>query len=121
MSSPEAQIQQRLSKLVERCKEVAQTVGEGRDVFAECAYCHGSVPLWEALFTQQISGILAHLSCPEEMLSDVVGEAAPDPEFDYAGFVAAVEARMAEEHPAAQAGRLEVADPPQTEPFPKGS
>jgi hypothetical protein len=102
---------------VERCKQVALMVGEGRDVYAECAYCHGHVRLWEALFAQQISGILAHLSCPEEMLSAVVGEAAPDPEFDYAGFIAAVEARMdaAEERPAAQAGMVELKE---TEPTP---
>ena len=94
VTSPEVEIQEKLAELVERCKEVAKMVGEGRDVFAECAYCHGPVPLWEALFTQQISGFLAHLACPADVLAEVVGEAAPVAEFDYSGFVEAVERRM---------------------------
>ena len=101
MSSPELELQEKLAELVERCKEVAKMVGEGRDVFAECSYCHGAVPLWEALFTQQLSGFLAHLSCPEDALREVVGDAAPVEEFDYAGFVEAVERRM--EIPGAEA------------------
>ena len=109
--SPEVEIQEKLSELVDRCKEVATMVGEGREVFAECSYCHGSVPLWEALFTQQISGVLAHLSCPEDMLAQVVGEAAPQDEFDYSDFIAAVEARMDSSQPDAQAGDIEISDP----------
>lgn len=109
--SPEVEIQEKLSELVDRCKEVATMVGEGREVFAECSYCHGSVPLWEALFTQQISGVLAHLSCPDEMLSEVVGEAAPVPEFDYGDFMAAVSKRMDSVGPEALAGMIEIPDP----------
>lgn len=106
--SPEVEIQEKLSELVERCKEVALMVGEGREVFAECSYCHGSVPLWEALFTQQISGVLAHLSCPEDMLAMVVGEAAPQEAFDYPGFMNAVDERMEQSHADAEAGEIEI-------------
>ncbi len=111
--SPEVEIQEKLSELVDRCKEVAFMVGEGREVFAECSYCHGSVPLWEALFTQQISGVLAHLSCPQDMLAQVVGEAAPQEGFDYPEFIRAVDARMELAHADFEAGTIEIpgADP----------
>lgn len=114
--SPEVEIQEKLAELVERCKEVALMVGEGREVFAECSYCHGSVPLWEALFTQQISGVLAHLSCPEDMLALVTGEAAPQPGFDYAAFVAAVDRRMEGAPVTASAGEIDVPPVPGSEP-----
>jgi len=108
VSSPETELQEKLAELVERCKDVAKMVGEGRDVSAECSYCHGSVPLWEALFTQQLSGFLAHLSCPEEALAEVVGEAAPLAEFDYEGLVQAVEKRMERPDIVADAGTIEI-------------
>jgi len=111
VSSQSPDIQEQLSELVERCKEVADAVGEGQEVFAECSYCHGAVPLWEALFTQQIAGLFAHLTCPKEQLQQVVGGAAPMPEFDYDGLVEAVEARMSRSSPSAQAGCIEVASP----------
>ncbi|MDY0001567.1 MAG: hypothetical protein RBU30_09755 [Polyangia bacterium] len=109
--SPEDEIQEKLSDLVERCKEVAELVGEGREVFAECSYCHGAVPLWEALFTQQIAGVLAHLSCPPDMLSQVVGAAAPQSEFDYASLVEAVERRMAGVFLKEQSGEIDSTSP----------
>ena len=108
MPSPELEVQEKLGELVERCKDVAKMVGEGRDVFAECSYCHGSVPLWEALFTQQLSGFLAHLSCPEEALSEVAGEAAPLEGFDYEGLVSAVDRRMDSPAIVADAGTIEI-------------
>lgn len=108
MASPEIEVQEKLGDLVERCKDVAKMVGEGRDVFAECSYCHGSVPLWEALFTQQLSGFLAHLSCPDDALAEVAGEAAPLEEFDYDGFVSAVERRMECPGVVADAGFIEI-------------
>jgi hypothetical protein len=108
VSSPETELQEKLAELVERCKDVAKMVGEGRDVFAECSYCHGSVPLWEALFTQQLSGFLAHLACPAETFAAVVGDAAPVAEFDYEGFVSAVEKRMARPGIVADAGTIEI-------------
>ena len=108
MSSPETELQEKLAELVERCKDVANMVGEGRDVFAECSYCHGSVPLWEALFTQQLSGFLAHLSCPEDQFAEVVGAAAPVEEFDYADFVDAVDKRMQRPGIVADAGTIEI-------------
>ncbi|MFH2007310.1 MAG: hypothetical protein ABI333_12035 [bacterium] len=112
--SPEVEIQEKLAELVERCKEVAKMVGEGRDVFAECSYCHGPVPLWEALFTQQLSGFLAHLSCPAESFAEVAGEAAPVAEFDYSGFVEAVELRM--ESPRSETESGVIASDPDDEP-----
>ncbi len=108
MPSPEIELQEKLSELVERCKDVAKMVGEGRDVFAECSYCHGSVPLWEALFTQQLSGFLAHLSCPEETFAEEVGEAAPVKDFDYKAFVTAVDKRMERPGIVADAGTIEI-------------
>ena len=108
MPSPEAELQEKLAELVERCKDVAKMVGEGRDVFAECSYCHGSVPLWEALFTQQLSGFLAHLSCPEEQFAEVVGAAAPRADFDYQDFIQAVERRMERPAVVADAGTIEI-------------
>jgi hypothetical protein len=96
-----------LAELVARCKEVASLVGEGREVFAECSYCHTAVPLWEALYTQQIAGVLAHIACPEDTLRQVVGEAGPVPEFDYASLVAKVEERMLTPRPTEAAGSIE--------------
>ena len=108
MPSPETELQEKLAELVERCKDVAKMVGEGRDVFAECSYCHGSVPRWEALFAQQLSALLAHLSCPEETFAKEVGEAAPVAEFDYKGLVEAVERRMERPGVVADAGTIEI-------------
>lgn len=110
--SPEVDIQEKLADLVERCKEIAHLVGEGREVFAECSYCHGAVLLWEALFTQQISGVLAHLSCPPEMLSQVVGAAAPGPGFDYASLVKAVDERMVVAFRPERSGEIELTSVP---------
>jgi hypothetical protein len=109
VSSSESELEEKLGELVERCKDVAKMVGEGRDVFAECSYCHGPVPLWEALFTQQLSGLLAHLSCPADTFAEVVGEAAPVEEFDYEGLVSAVERRMERPGIVADAGTIEIA------------
>ena len=110
VESPEAELQEKLAELVERCKDVAKMVGEGRDVFAECSYCHGAVPLWEALFTQQLSGFLAHLSCPEDALKEISGQAAPVEEFDYEEFVRAVDQRMEKTgvRSVAEAGIIEI-------------
>ena len=105
---PDEELQQKLEELVKRCKEVALLVGEGREVFAECSYCRGPVSLWEALFTQQISGVLAHLTCPEESLAQVVGTAAPQPEFDYVSLVEAVERRMTRKRQDWASGTIEI-------------
>lgn len=110
MPSNEIETQEKLGELVERCKDVAKMVGEGRDVFAECSYCHGQVPLWEALFTQQLSGFLAHLSCPDEAFAAVAGKAAPVKDFDYEGLVTAVEKRMESSGIVADAGTIEILD-----------
>jgi hypothetical protein len=101
-----------VEELIARCKEVASLVGEGREVFAECSYCHTAVPLWEALFTQQIAGVLAHIACPDEALRQVVGEAAPVPEFDYASFVVRIEERMQTPRPIAASGSIEKPENP---------
>jgi len=119
VTSPEKEVQEKLADLVERCKEVALIVGEGREVFAECSYCHGAVLLWEALFTQQIAGVLAHLSCPPEMLSQVVGAAAPQPEYDYVALVKAVEKRMVGAFAPVRSGEIEV--PPARTSAPQSS
>jgi hypothetical protein len=111
VGSSELEIQEQLGDLVERCKDVAKMVGEGRDIFAECSYCHGQVPLWEALFTQQVSGFLAHLSCPDETLAEVAGEAAPVADFDYEGLVLAVDKRMEDPGVEADAGSIEIPAP----------
>jgi hypothetical protein len=118
VTSPEDEVQEKLAELVERCKEVAHFVGEGREVFAECSYCHGAVPLWEALFTQQITGVLAHLSCPPDMLSHVVGAAAPGPEFDYASLVKAVDERMVAAFRPERSGEIELPPSPKDAPDP---
>ena len=101
-------LEDQLAELMLRCKEVAALVGEGRDVFAECSYCHGALPLWEALFTQQISGVLAHIACPEEPLRKIVGAAAPLPEFPYESFVKAVDLRMEKPSITEAKGEIEV-------------
>jgi hypothetical protein len=100
-------IDEKLQDLMQRCKEVAALVGEGREVFAECSYCHSQLPLWEALFTQQLAGVLAHVACPGDLLAKVVGEAAPIPEFDYQDFIRAIEERMATERPTQISGVIE--------------
>ena len=102
-----------MAELLERCKQIARMVGQGREIQAECSYCQGAVPLHEALFTQQIAGVLAHISCPEEQLADIWGEAVPLAEFDYQGFSAAVDKRMQQDLPAeACAGEIELMAPP---------
>ena len=100
--------EQQLAKLLERCKEIASLVGDGEEVFAECTYCHSPVSLWEALFTQQIAGVLAHVACPEEKLDEAIGPAKPAPEFDFEDFAKAVDLRMNREMPTQTAGIIEI-------------
>jgi hypothetical protein len=108
------------TELILRCKEVAALVGEGREVFAECSYCHSAVPLWEALFTQQVAGVIAHQACPEDALFRVVGEAAPVPEFGYEAFAQRIEERMQSDRPTQAAGEIDLpaGSPPDPDPRP---
>lgn len=99
--------EQQLASLIARCKEIATIIGDGKEVFTECTYCHGPVSLWEALFTQQIAGVLAHVACPEDKLEEAMSPARPDPAFDFADFTKAVDQRMTSPRPEQMSGTIE--------------
>ncbi len=80
---------------------------------AECSYCHGEVELGEALLTANLSGVLAHLSCPQEALDKVLEGARPESSFDLQAFVDALDERMSREPPKECSGEIEVEWSPQ--------
>lgn len=83
-----------LDVLLERFNQMACLLTGDSNSEAECSYCHGSVSLGEALLTAHISGVLAHIKCPEKSLAKIMKKSRPDPSFDFDGFTQAVEERL---------------------------
>ena len=98
--------EQEIAYLLERFRQMATLLTGDPAAKAECSYCHGEVELGEALLTANLSGVLAHLRCPEDLLDQVLEPAKPDPVFDMEEFVAALEDRMARERPTECAGEI---------------
>ena len=98
--------EQEIAYLLERFRQMATLLTGDPAATAECSYCHGEVELGEALLTANLSGVLAHLRCPEDLLDQVLEHAKPDPAFDMEGFVAALEERMAREGPKECSGEI---------------
>lgn len=83
-----------LDVLLERFNQMACLLTGDSNSEAECSYCHGSVSLGEALLTAHISGVLAHIKCPEKSLYKTMKKSSPVPAFDFDGFTQAVEERL---------------------------
>ena len=83
-----------LAVLLERFEQMACLLTGDPDSEAECSYCHGKVALGEALLTAHISGVLAHIKCPEKSLEKVIKHARPRPDFDFEEFSKAVDERL---------------------------
>ena len=88
-----------IAELKRRLRELALLLTGDPEATAECSYCHGTVDLGEALLTMNLTGVLAHIRCPEEELERVLADARPDPAFDMDAFDQALAERM--ERPAA--------------------
>jgi hypothetical protein len=83
-----------LAALVEQVRAMAGRMAGDPDRETACHFCGGPVALWESLMVMQLAGVPAHVRCPDELLSQKLGEAGPEPEFPYAEFSEAVNARM---------------------------
>ncbi|MCD6500191.1 MAG: hypothetical protein J7M25_18000 [Deltaproteobacteria bacterium] len=83
-----------LDALRERYQQMARLLTGDPDAQAECSYCHQQVDLGEALMTAHISGVLAHLQCPQDALEQILKTAGPSSEFDFDGFATAVDRRV---------------------------
>ena len=105
-----------LDALKERFQSMAFLLTGDTEAEAECSYCHQSMSLGEALLTAHLSGVLAHVQCPPECLTEVMEAAQPQPEFDFEEFVKAVDRRLAENRPTECHGVIESEDRQETGP-----
>ncbi len=83
-----------IAELKQRLRELAVLLTGDPEATAECSYCHGSVELGEALLTMNLTGVLAHIRCPEDELERVLADARPDPAFDMESFDEALAERL---------------------------
>ncbi len=99
-----------LDVLLERFNQMACLLTGDNDSEAECSYCHGTVSLGEALLTAHLSGVLAHIKCPENALAEIMQRAKPDPAFDFEGFMRAVDERLKREFKDSCHGEIDLPD-----------
>jgi len=106
--------EQEIAYLLERFRQMATLLTGDPAAKAECSYCREELELGEALLTANLSGVLAHLRCPEDALERVLGPAGPDPDFDMAGFLQTLDERMARPGMQECSGEIDVAWPTET-------
>jgi len=100
-------LQNLLAALVEQARALATRIAGDPDRESPCHFCGDPVPLWENLLVMQLTGVAAHVQCPEESLERRLREVGPAPEFPYADFSSAVEKRVAESPLLARCGEIE--------------
>jgi hypothetical protein len=99
MSSPDLDLehvdfQNLLAALVEQARALATRLTGDPDRETPCHFCGSSVPLWENLLVMQLTGVAAHVQCPQEVLDHRLKEVGPATDFPYAEFSLAVEKRL---------------------------
>ena len=96
-----------LGALVEQARAMAIRMAGDPERGTTCHFCAGDVPLWESLLVMQLAGVPAHVECPPETLAARLKDVAPEDDFPYEDFSAAVDARLAHDRPAACSGVIE--------------
>jgi hypothetical protein len=109
MKVREEELQNLLAALVEQARALAARIAGDPDREAPCHFCGDPVPLWENLLVMQLTGVAAHVQCPQEALERHLKEVGPTPEFPYAEFSEAVDKRLGDGLRQTCSGVIEVA------------
>ncbi len=107
-----------IEELRRRLSDLAVMLTGDPDAVAECSYCHGPVPLGEALFTMNFTGVLAHVRCPQEDLDRALAAAGLNPDFDLESFDRELRKRLARPAPQEVSGEIVVPVEPSQEERP---
>ena len=83
-----------LLALVDQARAMATKMAGNPEQETTCHFCGGCVPLWESLLVMQLSGVPAHVSCPDDLLNAKLKVAGPREDFPYQEFSSAVDARL---------------------------
>lgn len=98
------QMQNLLAALVEQARALATRLAGDPDQETNCHFCAGALPLWENMLVLQLTGVAAHVQCPEVVLGARLSDIGPDTTFPYAEFSQAVDQRMELESPTSVSG-----------------
>lgn len=85
-----------LAAMVEQARAMATRVAGDPERETQCHFCESSLPLWENLLVLQLTGVAAHVECPEEALRAKLEAVGPAAEFPYSEFSSAVDRRLEE-------------------------
>ncbi len=102
------EMQNLLAALVEQARALATRLAGDPDQETNCHFCSAPLPLWENMLVLQLTGVAAHVECPDDALAERLGDIGPDPRFPYAEFSAAVDQRMEQRNPDSQSGTIEI-------------
>ena len=101
-------LQNLLAALVEQTRALAARLSGDPDRESPCHFCGAPLPLWENLLVLQMTGVAAHVQCPDEALDTHLRLVGPDPAFATEQFAAALERRLQQPPLAACAGEIVV-------------
>ena len=108
--SEQENIKDLIAALVEQVRSMATRIAGNPERETQCPFCEAPLPLWENLLVLQLTGVAAHVECPKEALESKLASVGPAPEFPYAEFSAAVDARLKEPPQLSCSGIIEVPD-----------
>ena len=108
MKVREEELHNLLAALVEQARALAARIAGDPDRESPCHFCGDPVPLWENLLVLQLTGVAAHVQCPQEPLQRRLQEVGPTPEFPYSEFSQAVEKRLEDGFAPERSGIIEV-------------
>jgi len=100
-------MQNLLAALVEQARALATRLAGDPDQETNCHFCAGALPLWENMLVLQLTGVAAHVECPEGTLGERLSEIGPDDSFPYDEFSDAVDHRMERESPTEASGVID--------------
>jgi hypothetical protein len=95
-----------LAALVEQARALAIRVSGDPDRETQCHFCDAPLPLWENLLVLQLTGVAAHVQCPEQALQSKLREVGPVDEFPYEEFSEAVDRRLQQRSPTSCSGTI---------------
>ncbi len=105
-------MQNLLAALVEQARALAIRIAGDPEQETRCHFCETSLPLWENLLVLQLTGVAAHVQCPEEALEAKLKAVGPLLEFPYQEFSQAVDERLLKEPSTFCSGTIKVPQDP---------
>lgn len=97
-----------LAALVEQARALAIRVSGDPERETQCHFCDAPLALWENLLVLQLTGVAAHVQCPDEALEAKLKEVGPVSEFPYDEFSKAVDDRLERPASTACSGTIEI-------------